>query len=124
MFHGGRQHSMYHVWTSLTLTEPAVRHNPEFTSFAVLETSRRLGERIRAARKAQKRSLADLEGACRIHRQTLARLEKGDPGVSLGVALSVLEALRELADVELLVSRPETPMHRRSSTPPALDRDF
>lgn len=101
-----------------------MRHNPEFNSSAVIETSRRLGERIRTARKAQKRSLVELESTCRVHRQTLARLERGDPGVSLGVALSVLEALRELADVELLVSQPEIPSHQRARTSPALDRDF
>lgn len=101
-----------------------MRHNPDFNSSSVLETARRLGERIRIARKAQKRSLTELEGTCRIHRQTLARLERGDPGVSLGVALSVLEALRELADVELLVSQPEIPSNRRATAPQPLERDF
>jgi transcriptional regulator with XRE-family HTH domain len=66
------------------------------------------------ARKAQKRSLVDLERSCRVHRQTLARLERGDPGVSLGVFLSVLEALRELSSVELLVYQPHTPAHLRA----------
>jgi transcriptional regulator with XRE-family HTH domain len=101
-----------------------MRHNPDFNSSAVLETSRRLGERIRTARKAQKRTLVELEAACRVNRKTLARLEQGDPGVSLGVTLTVLEALRELADVELLVSNPETPSYQRSKSSPALDLNF
>ena len=101
-----------------------MRHDQTFNSTAVTETARRLGERIRAARKAQKRSLVDLEHACRVHRQTLARLERGDPGVSLGVMLTVLEALRELADAELLVSQPETAPHLRTGDLPPLERDF
>lgn len=101
-----------------------MRHDPSFNSSAVAESARRLGERIRAARKAQKRSLVELESACRVHRQTLARLERGDPGVSIGVALSVLEALRALSDIELLLSQPETPAHRRTSAAVPLDREF
>jgi transcriptional regulator with XRE-family HTH domain len=100
-----------------------MRHRPEYHSLAVLEASRRLGERIRAMRKAQKRSLAELEDTCRVHRQTLARLERGDPGVSIGVILSVLEALRKLGDVELLVSHPEALADPRANLPP-LERDF
>jgi transcriptional regulator with XRE-family HTH domain len=100
-----------------------MRHNPAYHSTAVLDAARRLGERIRQARKAQKRSLVEIEEACRIHRQTLARLERGDPGVSLGVFLSVLETLRKLPDIELLVSRPDVPSDRPAALPP-LDRDF
>lgn len=100
-----------------------MRHNPDYNSATVLETARRLGERIRLARKAQKRSLVDLEEACRIHRQTLSRLERGDPGVSMGVMLSVLEVLRKLSDAELLVAQPDAPPRRPSELPP-LERDF
>jgi transcriptional regulator with XRE-family HTH domain len=101
-----------------------MRHDPAFHSTAVLDSAKRLGERIRATRKAQKRTLVELEKACRVHRQTLARLERGDPGVSIGVMLSVLEALRELADVELLVSQPGVPVHQRSADELPLERDF
>ena len=100
-----------------------MRHKPEYHSASVLEASRRLGERIRLARKAQKRSLVELEEICRVHRQTLTRLERGDPGVSFGVILSVLEALRKLADVELLVSQPNMPSGQQMNLPP-LERDF
>lgn len=108
---------------TLPSTQCEMRHNPEYNSAAVLEALDRLGERIRATRKLQKRSLVELEAACRIHRQTLARLERGDPGVSLGVALSVLETLRKLADVELLVSHPDPVLERRADLLP-LERDF
>ena len=100
-----------------------MRHNPDYTSTAVLDVLGRLGERIRATRKLQKRSLIELESACRIHRQTLARLERGDPGVSLGVALTVLEALRKLADIELVVSQPGLAPDARPHRVP-LERDF
>jgi DNA-binding XRE family transcriptional regulator len=101
----------------------SMRHDPDYNSTVVLDTARRLGERIRLARKAQKRSLVDLEQACRVHRQTLARLERGDPGVSMGVALTVLEALRKLSDVELVVSQPGMASSRPAALPP-LERDF
>ena len=101
-----------------------MRHDQNFNSTAVQEAAQRLGERIRTARKAQKRTLVDLEKTCRVHRQTLTRLERGDPGVSLGVVLSVLEALRELSSLELLVSQPETPVHLRSGDDVPLKRDF
>jgi len=100
-----------------------MRHNPDYNSAPVLETAKRLGARIRLARKAQKRTLAELEEVCRVHRQTLARLERGDPGVSMGVMLSVLEALRTLSDVELLVTTPDPQPYRQAALPP-LERDF
>jgi transcriptional regulator with XRE-family HTH domain len=101
-----------------------MRHDKHFTSLAVSESLTRLGERIRRTRKARKLSLVQLEGICRIHRTTLGRLERGDPGVALSALLTVLEALQELPDVELLLSQPETPQHKRTTAPPVLDRDF
>lgn len=77
-----------------------------FYSEATLDAAARLGDRLRRARKAQRRTLADLEQSSRVHRQTLGRLERGDPSVSFAVVLTVLESLGELADLELLVSQP------------------
>ncbi|WP_426336659.1 helix-turn-helix domain-containing protein [Pseudoduganella sp. R-31] len=108
----------------IQLAFPIMRRDQSFNSTAVQDAAQRLGDRIRKARKAQKRSLADLERTCRVHRQTLARLEQGDPGVSIGVLLSVLEALRELSSVELLVNQPSVPAHLRSSDDVPLERDF
>jgi transcriptional regulator with XRE-family HTH domain len=101
-----------------------MRHNPEFASLILLETAQRLGERIRRARKARKISLTQIEKTCRIHRTTLSRLERGEPGVSLGVLLTVLEYFNELADLELLLSQPDVPKHQRFAPAPVLDRDF
>jgi hypothetical protein len=36
----------------------------------------------------------------------------------------VLEALNELADIELLLSKPEMPKHLRSAPKPVLEQDF
>lgn len=101
-----------------------MRHDKSFTPFPVLETAERLGERIRNTRKAQKLSLVQLEKNCRIHRTTLSRLERGEPGVSLGVFLTVLESLQELSDVELILSQPDKPKHQRVASSPILKRDF
>lgn len=101
-----------------------MRHDPSLLSAPVTGALSRLGERIRRARKSRAISLSDLEAICRVHRTTLGRLERGEPGVSLGVFLAVLEALGELADVELLLARPDTPRHRRETPPPVLERDF
>ena len=96
----------------------------EFHSQAIFEAASRFGDRLRRARKAQKRTLADLEQSSRVHRQTIARLERGDPTVSFGVALTVLESLGELADLELLVAHPDKPRHRSIKNEEPLDRDF
>jgi transcriptional regulator with XRE-family HTH domain len=101
-----------------------MRHSFDLASSSVTEGARRLGERLRRTRKAQRLTLADLERICRIHRTTLGRLERGDLGVSLGALLSVLEALNEFADIELLVSQPDTPKHRRKVDAPVLDQEF
>jgi transcriptional regulator with XRE-family HTH domain len=96
----------------------------QFHSQAALDASARLGDRLRRARKAQRRTLADLESSSRVHRHTLARLEHGDPSTSFGVVLAVLEALGELADLELLVSHPEAQRPRIATDSEPLDRDF
>ena len=101
-----------------------MRQISDLASSSVTGGAQRLGERLRRARKAQKLTLADLERICRIHRTTLGRLERGDLGVSVGALLSVLEALNELADIELIISQPDTPKHKRAIKLPVLDQDF
>lgn len=101
-----------------------MRQNSDFTSVAVSETALRLGQRIRLARKLRQLTLSDLERICRIHRTTLGRLERGDAGVSLGIVLTVLEALGELADTELLLSQAGKPAHQRGMAVPLLEQDF
>lgn len=102
----------------------AMSRSAQFHSQPALDAGMRFGDRLRRARKAQKRTLADLELSTRIHRQTLARLERGDPTVSIGVLLTVLESLGELADVELLVGNPETIRPRVADDAQPLERDF
>lgn len=98
---------------------------PPYHSQATLDAAARFGDRLRRLRKAQRRTLADLESASRVHRQTLARLEKGDPSVSFAIALTVLEALGELADIELLVSQPDAAQLRTGNDDEEpLERDF
>jgi len=101
-----------------------MRQNSDLASYPVQESARRLGERIRRARKAQQLTLADLERMCRIHRTTLGRLERGDLGVSIGAVLSVLEALNEMADMELILSLADTPKHNRPIHLPVLNQEF
>ena len=107
-----------------TYNDVHMRQLNDFTTIRVHEVLSRLGERIRRARKAKKLSLVQLEKICRVHRTTLGRLELGDPGVSLGIFLSVLEALQELQEIEMILSAPETPRHKRASSIPILDTEF
>lgn len=103
-----------------------MRQENNFNSVAIADISSRLGLRLRAARRARKESLIDLEKRVRVHRTTLGRLERGDLNVSLAVLMRVLEALGVLSDLELLVSRPEQLGWRGSITRgmPDLPTDF
>ena len=58
-----------------------------------IETIRQLGERIKIARKRRALTMEEMASRMYITRKTLARLEKGDPGVSLAVFISALWAL-------------------------------
>ena len=101
-----------------------MRRAAEFSSQNVINLAERLGERIRIARKSRGFSLADLERICRIHRTTLGRLERGDLGASIGVFFAVMEALGEIADVELLLSRPNLKSVKLDVILPILERNF
>lgn len=100
-----------------------MHQHTDFTSLAVQESIQRFGTRIRAARKARKLSLQAMEDICRVHRTTIGRLERGDSGVSLATAFTILEALERLSDVELLVCQPESRTQAKPRAP-NLDRDF
>jgi len=63
-----------------------------------------LGERIRIARKKRSLTMQEMADRMFVTRNTLARLEKGDPGVSLAVFASALWVLgldREFKDLIL-----------------------
>lgn len=57
------------------------------------EAIRKLGERIRIARKRRDLTMEEMASRMFITRKTLARLENGDPGVSLAVFTSALWVL-------------------------------
>ena len=95
-----------------------------FNSQSTTDAAIRFGDRLRRMRKAQGRTLADLEASTRIHRHTIARLEQGDTTVSFSKVLAILESLGELADIELLVSRPDSIRPRITEFDLPLDRDF
>ena len=101
-----------------------MRQKSPLLPLAVTEANKRLGERIRRARKVHKLTLLDLENRCRIHHTTIGRLERGDAGVSLGVFLTVLHSLEELSDIELILTQPEKPKHKRGCAIPILVGDF
>lgn len=66
---------------------------------------RKLGRDIRAARLRRRIPTALLSERASISRTTLGKLEKGDPGVSIGIVTTVLfvlgmsERVAELADI-------------------------
>jgi len=61
-----------------------------------------LGERLRLARKRRRFSTVLMAERAGIARDTLNRVEKGDPAVSLGTYLRVLRILGLDADLDLL----------------------
>lgn len=93
------------------------------TSLSAEASFKRLGERIRAARKHKRLTLNDLENRCGVHRTTLSRLEAGDPSVSFAVLLAVLEALGFLSDIEAVISSPAKAIPAAKKIP-ELDRNF
>lgn len=64
----------------------------------VQETLPLLGMLIQSARKSAKYTVAELAQRARVDRKTISRLEKGDPGVNLGLFITVLWLL----DIPLL----------------------
>jgi transcriptional regulator with XRE-family HTH domain len=67
----------------------------------------KLGEDIRDARRRRRIPVAILAERASISRMTFSKVEKGDPGVSMGIYATVLfvlgmgERLGELADVKM-----------------------
>ena len=72
----------------------------------VRRTLRKLGQDIRNARRGRRIPTAIMAEKASISRTTLNKIEKGDPGVSLGnyanvlFVLDMVERLGELADVK------------------------
>jgi len=72
----------------------------------IINVITQLGKRIRIARKRRAITMQEMASRMFVNRKTLARLEKGDTGISLAVFTSALWVLgldKELMDV----ARPE-----------------
>jgi transcriptional regulator with XRE-family HTH domain len=98
----------------------------------VLKHLEELGQRVRIARVRRRLSTEDLAQACGITRRTLYRVENGEPGIALGIFLSVLWKL-SLLDTLRAVANPDTDDHGKileaASRPkrvhaPISDNDF
>ena len=67
---------------------------------AVLHALRCAGRDIRIARKKRRMPVADFAARLGVSAPTVLRLEKGDPGVSVGCLAQALRALGELHRLE------------------------
>lgn len=78
---------------------------PHLPSAATRRALRKLGSDLRDARRRRRLPMAILAERAFTSRPTLQRVEKGDPGVSMGIyaavlqALGLLEGLGQLADI-------------------------
>lgn len=64
---------------------------------------RQLGRDIARARRVRRMSTEDFAARMGVSRSTLARLERGDPGISIGNLAAALQALGELDRLRELV---------------------
>ncbi len=94
-----------------------------------------LGERIRTARKRRAMTLEELAARMFVTRKTVSRMEKGDPGVSIGAFASALcilglenslleVALPERDEVGIFRERQRLPIRVRPSRKPEDEPDF
>lgn len=65
-------------------------------SVAVNRTLRELGQNLKTARLRRRLQAATVAERAFISRQTLTKVEKGDPGVAMGIYASVMLALGSL----------------------------
>lgn len=71
----------------------------------VEEHLRRIGENIQVARKRRRYTMRKLADMARVSVPTIRRLERGDPGVSIGLVANVLWLL-QLDDMLALLADP------------------
>ncbi|WP_427914114.1 helix-turn-helix domain-containing protein [Ramlibacter sp. MMS24-I3-19] len=81
--------------------------------YEVQKATRELGENVRIARKRRRMLQGELAQKAGVGEKTIRRLEKGDDGVSVGNALSVLWALGLLSTARALAN-PETDEHGKT----------
>lgn len=80
------------------------------TPMTVKRELRRIGDRIRAARLARNLPMQLVAERAMTTRQTVGRIEAGDPRVSFGTVLSVLNAMGLLATVADIASPSKDPV--------------
>lgn len=78
----------------------------------VVRALRKLGSDIRNARKRRRLTMALVSERASISRATLSKLEKGDPGVSIGIFASVLHAIGLLNNLEEAADLSKDPLGR------------
>lgn len=82
-----------------------IRHHDAITPLPAQRALRKLGADLRDARRRRRIPVQLMAERASISRTTLSRMEKGDPGVSMGVyarvlfSLGMIERLADLADV-------------------------
>lgn len=67
-----------------------------------------MGARLRLARRRRGITAADMAARCYVARPTIARLERGDPSVSLAVLAGYLEVLGLATDLDAIAAADET----------------
>lgn len=70
------------------MKRPAARHSPE-----TLSATQRLGSALRSARIRRRITQQQLGDRAGLSKQTIGRLEAGDPGIALGNFLEILQVL-------------------------------
>lgn len=68
----------------------------------LLQQLRALGDRLQLARLRRKYSAATVAARAGVTRMTLSKVEKGDPGVSMGTYANVLRVLGLPSDLDLV----------------------
>ena len=99
----------------------------------ITDSLQKLGDNIRVARLRRSLTQAELAQKCLVSRKTIAALEQGAPGTSVGTLLSVLWSLG-LLDTANGMADPSTDEHgmvlenasrkQRVRNPAPLDNDF
>lgn len=76
---------------------------------AVRRTLRRIGQNVRAVRLARRLPMDIVAERAMTSRQTLARIERGDPAVGIGIYFSVLHALGLLDQAQAMAEPARDP---------------
>jgi len=73
----------------------------------LLKQLKDIGINIKSARKKRKFTISDMALRCKVSKDTITRVEKGDPAVAFGIVAQVLSILGLSKDLDLIAT-PET----------------